>query len=100
MSTGNLHLPPDARRVDPRLSSVGAGRDFQHLVYGRADATTAVVVARLLKEHPEGVVGRFYGTRLWGIPVDDAFVPWRTEPLGEMRWDDERGWVQVSACHS
>lgn len=94
-------LPSCARQVDPPLADVGADHDYQHLVYGRTlDNATALVVATLVKEHAFGVVGRFYGLRLWGILIDEVFRPWRTEPLGEMRWDDDHGWVQVAVCHS
>lgn len=94
------HIPPLAQYIDTPLINVGAGVDHQLVVYGRVCSvkSEAIIVAVLVKEHPcaEGCVGRFYGTRLRGIVIDDLFRPWWTDPLGEVRWDPKRGWVQVS----
>jgi len=85
--------------IDPRLADIGAGLPFQTLVFGQVfeARAEAFVVATLVQEHAEGIVGRYYGTRLRGIAADDRFVPWRTIPLGEVRWDEKQGWVQVGS---
>lgn len=90
------NLPPTARHIDPILTEVGLDHAFQKLVCGQVlDACSAVVIAVLTQQHPAGVVGRFYGTRLRGFSDGSVFRPWRTEPLGEVRWDDAVGWVQL-----
>ena len=92
------NLPPTARHIDPMLAEVGVDHTFQKLVCGQVlDDCSAVVIAVLTQRHPQnaGVVGRFYGTRLRGFRDGSVFRPWRTEPLGEVRWDDVGGWVQL-----
>lgn len=96
-------LPTEATRIDPPLAEVGAGRAHQQLVYGRVQPGNAgaVVVARLVAAHPDGEVGRFYGTRLLGFLFGDVFRPYGTEPMGEVRWDREAAeWVQVAGAGS
>lgn len=91
-------LPAAATRIDPPLAEVGVGRTHQQLVYGRVQPgnSGALLVAKLIDDHPDGVVGRFYGTRLLGFLFGEVFRPYGTEPLGEVRWDAERDeWVQV-----
>lgn len=92
-------LPVTATLIDPPLADVGSSRGHQRLIYGRVQPGNvgAVLVAQLLHEHPEGVVGRFYGTRLFGFLFGDTFRPYAAEPLGEMQWDGTKNeWVQVS----
>lgn len=93
-------LPREATTIDPSLREMGAARTHQRLVFGQVDIeqAQALLVVQLLEEHPAGVVGRFYGTRLSGLLLDDGFRPWASEPLGEVRWDVSRQrWVQAQA---
>lgn len=93
-------LPAGARRIDPPLAEAGADQAYQQLVYGRIDEAhaSATLVARVVAEYPGRQVGRFYGVRLRGLLLDGTFRAWRSEPLGEVRWDDAKGWVQAVAC--
>lgn len=93
-------LPREATTIDPSLREVGAARTHQRLVFGEVDRTQAqaLLVVQLLEQHPAGIVGRFYGTRLSGLLLDDGFRPWASEPLGEVCWDNSmRRWVQAQA---
>ena len=94
-------LPPAASQIDRSLLDVGLDHDYQRVVFGQVspESASALVVAVLHSAHPqgEGVVGRFYGVHLRGFLDGSLFRPWRTEPLGEVQWDDAQGWVQVAA---
>lgn len=89
-------LPPEAMTVELSFSYVGVDRQHQQLVYAKVNSIMgALLVVRLLTPHPDGEVGRFYGTRLLGFMFDDVFRAYGTEPLGEMCWKDQE-WVQVA----
>jgi len=91
-------LPREATTVDPSLREIGASRSHQRLIFGQVDLpqAQALLVVQLLEEHPAGIVGRFYGTRLSGLLLEDGFRPWSSESLGEVCWDNSVGrWVQT-----
>lgn len=91
-------LPAAARTVDPALSDIGAGLEYQQVVFGKVQPPDrAFVVVRLVKEHPDGagVIGRCYGTTLKGLLLGSTFRPWASEGLGEVGWDGA-DWVQVA----
>ena len=93
------NLPSSALGVDPILTDVGSDHPFQRVIYARTCGDARwLVIAQLLQPHSEGAVGRFYGVMLRGIAVDGRIRPWRTEPLGEVSWHPEQGWVQTPAC--
>ena len=65
-------LPPEAKTVDPALLHVGIDRRHQQLVYGCVgQGVDALLVARLLSAHPDGQVGKYYGTKLLGFLAGD-----------------------------
>lgn len=93
-----MELPPIATNVDPPLREVGNLVPHQQLVFGRVRPETlrASLVAQLIEPHPDGVVGHYYGVRLRGITLGEAFHPWAVDPVGEVQWDAVRGeWVQA-----
>jgi len=92
-------LPNEATTIDPALREVGASRSYQRLVFGKIlkEQAQAILVVRLEAEHPAGVVGRFYGTLLSGLLLEDGFRPWASNPLGEVHWDfSQQRWVQAA----
>lgn len=89
-------LPPTATTVHECLQDVGSLHAHQRLVYAnvRDGGTDALIVARLVQPHPDGVVGHHYGMILRGFWVDGTFRVWAADPVGEVRWDDDQQtWV-------